>query len=152
MNWTVFPAESDATNPSAAGDRHEQAVVRSWCMNIAKSVLIGSLLLAMRGKQLLNSFSRAQATRESGQCLALFRLSYYWTLVNKVFTQMLGYLQQQHPKYKTHSFFGNATGKWFNTYSASSPTTGPKRESFLQMSFYERGYPYLYLGCACQAT
>jgi len=45
---------------------------------------------------------------------------------------------------------GSATDKGFNTYSASSPTTGPKRKSFLQMGFQERGCPYL--GCASQAT
>ena len=36
---------------------------------------------------------------------------------------------------------GNATGKRFNTYSASSPTIRPKREFFLQIGFQERGYP-----------
>ena len=44
---------------------------------------------------------------------------------------------------------GSATGKRF-TYSASSPTTRPKRELFLQMSLQERGCPYL--GCASQVT
>jgi hypothetical protein len=34
---------------------------------------------------------------------------------------------------------GSATSRGFNTYSASSPTTGPKRESFLQMGFQKRG-------------
>jgi hypothetical protein len=43
---------------------------------------------------------------------------------------------------------GSATSKGFNTYSASSPTIRPKRESFLQMSFQKRGCPYL--GCASQ--
>jgi hypothetical protein len=45
---------------------------------------------------------------------------------------------------------GSATGKGFNTYSVSSLTTGPKRESFLQIGFQGRGCPYL--GCASQAT
>ena len=45
---------------------------------------------------------------------------------------------------------GSATGKRFNTYSASSPTIRPKRESFLQMGFQERRSSYL--GCASQTT
>jgi len=45
---------------------------------------------------------------------------------------------------------GSVTDKRFNTYLASSPTTRPKRESFLQMSFQKRGCPYLC--CVSQTT
>ena len=45
---------------------------------------------------------------------------------------------------------GSATGKRFNIYSASSPTTRPKREFFLQIGLQERWYPYL--DCASQTT
>ena len=45
---------------------------------------------------------------------------------------------------------GSAIDKMFNIYSASSPTTRPKRESFLQIGFQERWYPYL--GCVSQVT
>ena len=39
----------------------------------------------------------------------------------------------------------SATGKYFNTYFWSSPTTRPKREPFLQIGLQERGYSNL--GC-----
>ena len=45
---------------------------------------------------------------------------------------------------------GSVTVKWLNIHSTSSPTTGPKKESFLQMSFQERGYSYLC--CVSQTT
>lgn len=62
-------------------------------MIIAKSVLIGPLLLAMRGKQLLNSFSRAQATRESGlRTMLCFIQAVLRTLVNKCQPSLLGCL------------------------------------------------------------
>ena len=44
----------------------------------------------------------------------------------------------------------SATGKMFNTYFQSSPTTRPKRQPFLQMGLQERGY--LYLGYASPGT
>jgi hypothetical protein len=49
-------------------------------------------------------------------------------------------------KQDTFHIFGSAIAKGFNTYFLSSPTTGPKRELFLQMSLHERGYSFL--GCA----
>ena len=62
----------------------------------------------------------------------------------------IGYHRRNNQNTRSIYSLGNATDKKFNTYSASSPTTRPKRESFLQMSFQERGYPYL--GCVSQAT
>ncbi|XP_066356468.1 uncharacterized protein, partial [Miscanthus floridulus] len=64
-------------------------------------------------------------------------------------------LQNKRVKFACDKLFANTQSesymhmdlvKKFNAYSASSPTTRLKRESFLQMSFQESGCPYLGLG------
>ena len=63
---------------------------------------------------------------------------------------LLGYLQQQHPKYKTHSSFGQRYRQKVQYIFSIFSKNNTQKEFFLQMSFQERGC--LYLSCASQAT